>query len=153
MDDTRERLDERRGREVDRVRDPVGVVREDRDALGEATRERGAEAARSFAQVPATGATPVARAAEHGRLHGDAVTDDDRFDSFAYLDDRARELVAGAAGERRHRELAGEDVQIRAADPGRGNLDDDPAGPGFGFRDILDLHLARLREDDCAHAA
>jgi hypothetical protein len=102
------------------------------------------------------GAALAGAAAEHG-IAGHPAAEPGRIDLRADLGDDAAPLVADAdrvgglaAVQVGHR--AGEELRVRAADPGALDVDDDLARAWFGGCHVLDLGLARAGDDEGAHA-
>src|SRR5262249_25641147 len=99
----------------------------------------------------------AAPAAEHG-VADDVPAEPCRIDVRADRGDHARPLVAdpqrvaGLAGVQVVH-IAGEHLDVGAADAGPGDVDDDQAGAGHGVLDLADLGPRGSGEDERSHAA
>src|SRR5437899_11192540 len=90
--------------------------------------------------------------ADQGRMHGDEVPDREVGDHRTHLDHLATELVAGNDRVTGRRELAAEDMNIRAADAAGFHLDDRVElawrrvgdGPPGKLAGLLDHHCRRF---------
>src|SRR4051794_30114266 len=106
--------------------------------------------------LPAAGAALAGAAAEHG-VAGHPAAEPGRIDPRAGRGDDAAPLVADAdrvdglvAVQVGHR--AGEELRVRAADPGPLDVHDDLARTRFGRCHVLDLGRGRTGDDEGAHA-
>ena len=118
--------------------------------LGGAAGRRHAERAEGEAQVLASATAEPTGAAWQRRVDGDPVTDAHLAGLDSGGDDSAGHLVTRHHGE--HAMIAGEDVQVGAAEPDGGDLDDDVVGPGRGVVDRRDLDRAWCCHHDSPHA-
>src|SRR5262245_12946411 len=114
----------------------MDIARRQRHALGEAA---DAHAIRTLADAP--GRARGALATAIGRLAADGTADQALVDAAADLAHHARVLVA-----EHHRRLPGKQplrrVDVRAADAGGVDVDDDLTGPGRGLGRRIDREAA-----------
>ena len=148
--DARQRLDQRGAVQVDVIGQHDAPSRGGAHVVGCASGRRHAQRAEREAQVLPSAPAEPARAARQGWVDGDTVTD-------AYLagfgtrsDDGARHLVTWH--HRKHAMLAGEDVQVSAAEPDCRDLDDHVVRPGRRIVDRRDLDRARRCHHHGSHA-
>jgi hypothetical protein len=137
---------ERRGLEVaEAVREPDGDVRADRARLGIAPVPVPAGERRVRAEVLATGAAERAGAVE-AREPGDPGAVADRPALHVRTDgvDHADDLVTGHDRLPMRRDVAGRELEIRAADRAGGNLESHLARAGDGDVTLLDPERALL---------
>ncbi len=105
--------------------------------------------------LPAAEAPGAVAAAEHG-VAGDPAPDPGLVDPITNGGDGSGPFMPNPDGVLRLtgfqvRHLAGEELDVGAADAGPFHVDDDPAGPRLGRGDVPDLGLAGPSDDEGAH--
>ncbi len=118
--------------------------------LSRAAGGRHTERAEREAQVLTSAAAEPAGATRQRWIDGDAITDAQPGDVAPGLDHGAGHLVTWH--HRQHAVLAGEDVEVGAAEPDGGDLDDYLARPRHRIVDRRDLDRARPGHHHGSHA-
>src|SRR5262249_31911927 len=151
--DAGNRLDQRRFR----PRHAIGQRVEGAGGHGDVLRETAAgivgdaDRVPPLAEVAHPPLTEVALAAIEGGIDADPVADRDADDAFADIHDLAAEFVADDDRVFHRRKLARDDVDVGAADAAGVDLQENLTRPGGRVRNLLDLDIPRLVDDDGKH--